>query len=122
MSDVSPPISSSWKTILSLYLAMMAVGTGQTVVFAVLPMLGREMALHTLSFSLPFTDIVVRPGEMAITSLSALTALVFFLFAPSLEQWLLDGSTAWYRPHLIWLGVVVFVFISQRQDQPRHEP
>lgn len=67
---------------LSLYLAMMAVGTGQTVVFAVLPMLGRELSLHTLAISLPFTDWVIRPGEMAITSLSALTALVFFFFAP----------------------------------------
>ncbi|QQD19811.1 MFS transporter [Spongiibacter nanhainus] len=82
MSEVAPPQSSSWKTILSLYLAMMAVGTGQTVVFAVLPMLGREMSLHTLTFTLPFTGLVIRPGEMAITSLSALTALVFFLFAP----------------------------------------
>ena len=59
---------------------------------------------------------------MLIQSSLILLFAVFFLFAPSLEQWLLDGSTAWYRPHLIWLGVVVFVYISQRQDQPRHEP
>ncbi len=44
----------------------------------------------------------------------------FFLFTPSLEQWLLNGSTAWYRPHLIWLGVVIFVYISQ-QDAFRDE-
>lgn len=45
---------------------------------------------------------------------------VFFLFTPSLEQWLLNGSIAWYRPHLIWLAVVIFVYINQ-QDASRDE-
>ncbi len=57
---------------------------------------------------------------MLIQSSLILLFAVFFLFTPSLEQWLLNGGIAWYRPHLIWLGVVIFVFISQ-QDAARHE-
>ncbi len=57
---------------------------------------------------------------MPIHSSLILLFSVFFLFTPSLEQWLLNGSIAWYRPHLIWLGVVIFVYISQ-QDAPQDE-
>lgn len=57
---------------------------------------------------------------MLIQSSLILLFSVFFLFTPSLEQWLLNGSIAWYRPHLIWLAVVVFVYISQ-QDTARNE-
>ena len=43
MSSVSEvnAIKPSNKAMFSLYLAMMCVGMGQTVVFAILPMLGR---------------------------------------------------------------------------------
>ncbi len=51
---------------------------------------------------------------MLIHSSLILLFSVFFLFTPSLEQWLLNDSVAWYRPHLIWLAVVVFVYISQQ--------
>lgn len=57
---------------------------------------------------------------MHIHSSLILLFTVFFLFTPSLEQWLLNGSIAWYRPHLIWLCVVIFVYISQ-QDASRDE-
>ncbi|WP_269619153.1 MFS transporter [Zhongshania sp. BJYM1] len=70
------------KAMFSLYLAMMSVGMGQTVVFAILPMLGRELHLDLLVFQFPFLDMVVQPKELAITSLSALTAFVFFIAAP----------------------------------------
>lgn len=57
---------------------------------------------------------------MPIHSSLILLFTVFFLFTPSLEQWLLNGSIAWYRPHLIWLGVVLFVYFNQ-QDASRDE-
>ncbi|MFT5575704.1 MAG: DHA1 family multidrug resistance protein-like MFS transporter [Bermanella sp.] len=66
----------------TLYFAMMVVGMGQTVVFAILPMLGRELKLDEIIFTLPFLDISFAPREMAITSLSAMTALVFALTSP----------------------------------------
>lgn len=57
---------------------------------------------------------------MPIHSSLILLFTVFFLFTPSLEQWLLNGSIAWYRPHLIWLGVVIFIYFNQ-QDTSRDE-
>tara|TARA_R100000687_G_scaffold55249_1_gene44000 strand:- start:594 stop:770 length:177 start_codon:yes stop_codon:yes gene_type:complete len=57
---------------------------------------------------------------MPIHSSLILLFTVFFLFTPSLEQWLLNGSIAWYRPHLIWLGVVIFIYFNQ-QDASRDE-
>lgn len=57
---------------------------------------------------------------MPIHSSLILLFTVFFLFTPSLEQWLLNGSVAWYRPHLIWLGVVLFIYFNQ-QDASRDE-
>ena len=40
-----------------------------------------------------------------------------FVFAPTLTQWLYDGSSAWYRHHLLWLLVIVFIFIQQRNHR-----
>ena len=67
---------------ITLYLAMMSVGMGQTVVFAILPMLGRELALDQLVFQLPFGLGALQGKELTITSLSALTAFSFFMAAP----------------------------------------
>ncbi|NRB37300.1 MAG: MFS transporter [Pseudomonadales bacterium] len=64
-----------------LYLAMLSVGMGQTVIFAVMPMLGRELALDQIIFYLPF-GIELQPKELTITALSALTALTFSLISP----------------------------------------
>ncbi len=75
---ITPPFSA----MLSLYFGMVTIGMGQTVVFAVIPMLGRELALHELVFTIPLLGLQFEPREMAITSLSALTALVFALAAP----------------------------------------
>jgi MFS transporter, DHA1 family, multidrug resistance protein len=65
-----------------LYLAMLSVGMGQTVIYAVMPALGRELGLDTIQLWLPFLDQSWQPGKLAITSLSAMTALVFALVAP----------------------------------------
>ena len=65
-----------------LYLAMLSVGMGQTVIYAVMPALGRELGLDTIQLWLPFFEQSWQPGKLAITSLSAMTALVFALVAP----------------------------------------
>ncbi|MFT5887841.1 MAG: MFS family permease [Zhongshania sp.] len=67
---------------ITLYLTMMSVGMGQTVVFAILPMLGRELGLDQLVFQLPLGLGSIQPRELAITSLSAITAFVFFMTVP----------------------------------------
>ena len=61
---------------------MLSVGMGQSIIFAVLPMLGRELKLHELQLQLPFLHLSIEPKELAITSLSALTALTFSLISP----------------------------------------
>lgn len=65
-----------------LCLAMISVGMGQSVIFAVLPMLGRELGLDQIALHLPFIDKTYYPKELAITALSALTALTFSLVSP----------------------------------------
>jgi len=64
-----------------LLLSVLVVGMGQTVVFAVSPMLGRKLELQNLVVSLPWGG-EWAPRELAITSLSALTALVFSWVTP----------------------------------------
>ena len=65
-----------------LYLAMLSIGMGQTVIYAVMPALGRELGLDAIIVSIPLLAIDWQPGKLAITSLSAMTALVFALVAP----------------------------------------
>jgi len=74
----SHAFSNTWV----LMLAMVAVGMGQTVVFAVIPMLGRELKLHEIVVSFPWGGSW-QPRELAITSLSAMTGLVLTLVAPA---------------------------------------
>ncbi|MBB3046097.1 MFS family permease [Litorivivens lipolytica] len=81
MEDASSARESA-PNLTTLYIAMMTIGMGQTVVFAILPMLGRELALDEIVFSIPALGWEFAPREMAITSLSALTALIFSLAAP----------------------------------------
>ncbi|MEX1665769.1 MFS transporter [Zhongshania arctica] len=106
MSDSATTVAKpGFKAMFSLYLAMMSVGMGQTVVFAILPMLGRELHLDLLVFQLPFSDIVIEPREMAITSLSALTAFAFFIAAPIWGRL----SDRWGRKPLIIMGLFGYV-------------
>ncbi|WP_286695693.1 MFS transporter [Spongiibacter sp. UBA1325] len=101
MTETGSAPRSDWRAMISLYAAMMAVGMGQSVVFAVLPMLGRELALHEMLWQLPFTELTIAPKEMAITSLSALTALVFFMTSPYWGR----KSDVWGRKPIIIIGL-----------------
>lgn len=37
-----------------------------------------------------------------------------FVFSPTLQGWVLSGDTAWYRPYLVWVGMLLFVYWGQR--------
>lgn len=69
-------------SLLPLYFAMTTMGMGMSMMGALMPMLGRELGLDQIAFPLPFSEAVWEPRELAITILSALSALVFFFAAP----------------------------------------
>ena len=43
---------------------------------------------------------------------------IIMVFLPSLAAWVTDSSTAWYRPHLLWLLVVIAAYWNQRVRFP----
>jgi MFS family permease len=59
-----------------LYLAMIVSGMGQSLVFAIIPMVGRALQLQELVIDLPWLGLHWQPRELTITSLSAVSALV----------------------------------------------
>ena len=89
-----------------LYLAMLSVGMGQTVIYAVMPALGRELGLDTIQLWLPFFEQSWQPGKLAITSLSAMTALVFALVAPYWGR----RSDSLGRKSVILIGLLGYTF------------
>lgn len=81
-SSHKKPMSHSSKQMAIIYFAIMAMGMGQTVVFAVIPMLGRELGLDLIVLEIPRLGISFQLKELAITSLTSLSSLVYFLTAP----------------------------------------
>lgn len=61
---------------------MIVHGMGQSLIFTLIPMLGRQLRLDELTVTLPFTTVAWTPKELAITSLSSVTALVVSMFSP----------------------------------------
>jgi len=40
-----------------------------------------------------------------------------FLLSPAIIEWWSEGGTAWYRPYLIWLVLIVLSFwVGKRRD------
>jgi hypothetical protein len=54
---------------------------------------------------------------MQISPPLALLLLLIFVFTPSIQEWITQGDTNWYRPYQVWLGVIVAVFLIQRSSQ-----
>jgi hypothetical protein len=54
---------------------------------------------------------------MQIHSSLLLLATFTFIYAPTLGRWLNDASNLWYRHHLIWLLVIIFVFLSLHKQR-----
>lgn len=46
-------------------------------------------------------------------TLLLLLALIF-VFAPTIQDWVLNGGAAWYRPYVIWVMMILFTAWSQR--------
>jgi MFS family permease len=83
MTSIDPEQAGSAPApLVPLYFAMMSMGMGLSMMGALMPMLGRELGLDQIIFELPFTEARWEPRELAITMLSAMSALVFFFAAP----------------------------------------
>ena len=37
-----------------------------------------------------------------------------FVFAPTIQEWVLSGKDAWYRPYFVWILFIAFVYWTQR--------
>jgi hypothetical protein len=48
------------------------------------------------------------------------TLLLLLAFAivliPSAQEWIISGGSAWYRPYLIWLVIVLAAWWNQRKS------
>ena len=56
---------------------------------------------------------------MHISPTLLLLMLVIFVFSPSIQEWVTQGGTAWYRPYQLWLIAIVFVWWSVRRYERR---
>jgi len=43
-----------------------------------------------------------------------LILMLVFVFSPVVANWILDANGAWYRPFLVWAGVVFVAYLVQR--------
>ena len=106
----------SSKQMAVIYFAIMAMGMGQTVVFAVIPMLGRELGLDLIVLEIPTLGISFQLKELAITSLTSLASLIYFLTAP---YWGRRSDAVGRKPIIIIglvgyaLGTVIFNGVAQ---------
>ncbi len=55
---------------------------------------------------------------MRISPALLLLMLVILVFSPSIQDWATQSGTAWYRPYLLWLAVIVFVGWSVSYSNP----
>ena len=42
-----------------------------------------------------------------------LMIMAAYVFSPSLLSWMIDPAGVWYRPYLIWVGIVLAAFLLQ---------
>ncbi len=48
-----------------------------------------------------------------------LLALAMLLaFMPALEEWAFHSPTVWYRPHQLWLLLIIATFLNSRSRYP----
>jgi len=57
---------------------------------------------------------IARVIRMYINPTLLLLLALTFVFSPTLQDWVLSGGSAWYRPYLVWIGLIAFIYWSQR--------
>ncbi|WP_019529793.1 hypothetical protein [Dasania marina] len=51
---------------------------------------------------------------MRINPALLLLILLLIVFTPSIHEWITETDSAWYRPYIVWLGLIIFVYWGQR--------
>lgn len=50
-----------------------------------------------------------------------LLLLVAYIFLPTVLNWLTDASSGWYKPFIVWMGVVIGAYLMQKRNT-KHDP
>jgi hypothetical protein len=51
-----------------------------------------------------------------------LVFLIMYIFTPSIQSWVTESGTAWYRPYIAWATAIVFAYwIQRRAQKKKHE-
>ena len=58
---------------------------------------------------------------MQIQSSLLLLVTFAFIYSPALSRWLNDASDLWYRHHVVWLLIIIFIYISLNTHR-RNDP
>lgn len=56
---------------------------------------------------------------MYIQRLLLLLAILFAVFAPTVENWISGGQGTWHRPFILWLLIIFMIYLSQRPSPPQ---
>jgi hypothetical protein len=48
-----------------------------------------------------------------------LVMLLLFVFAPVIGHWITEEPARWYRPQIVWLGLILVVAVSMYRDARR---
>lgn len=56
---------------------------------------------------------------MHINRVLLLAMVLLFIFAPAIGSWITATPAAWYRPQLVWLGLILVVALSMYRDARR---
>lgn len=43
---------------------------------------------------------------------------LLLIFYPSVEQWMVESPSQWYRPYQLWLLAIVLAYWNQRSRYP----
>lgn len=54
---------------------------------------------------------------MYISPSILLLLLALFVFFPSMQVWVTQGGTEWYRPYQAWLVLIVIIWWAMRRYQ-----
>jgi hypothetical protein len=49
---------------------------------------------------------------MNINRILLLVLMILYLFAPVMADWIAAGGAQWYRPQLLWAGVIVTMAVA----------